>query len=49
MREPGAWFLGEANMCCLTSDTDLKAPLSPKDMALMDAMVQQAKKVGIAN
>lgn len=49
VREPGAWFLGEANMCCLTSDEGLKAPLSARDMALMEAMVDQARKVGIAH
>lgn len=49
VREPGAWLLGEANMCCLTSDAHLKAALSPRDKALMDDMVKQAKKVGIAN
>lgn len=49
IREPGAWFLGDANMCCLTSDHHLKGNLSPTETALLDAMVARAKKVGIAN
>lgn len=49
IREPGAWFLGDANMCCLTSDHHLKGDLSPAEKGLLDAMVAQAKKVGIAN
>ncbi|CAN8100717.1 unnamed protein product [Discula destructiva] len=49
IREPGAWFLGDANMCCLTSDSHLKEALSANEMRLLDAMVSQAKKVGIAN
>lgn len=48
IREPGAWFLGEANMCCLTTDNHLKGDLSVKDRALLDSMVAQARKVGIA-
>lgn len=48
IREPGAWFLGEANMCCLTSDRHLRHELSAQDRALMDDMVEQARKVGIA-
>lgn len=49
IRHPGAWFLGEANMCCLTSDTHLKGELSEKDKALMADMIKLARKVGIAN
>lgn len=49
IREPGAWFLGDANMCCLTSDHHLKGELSSREKGLLDAMVAQAKKVGIAN
>lgn len=49
IREPGAWFLGDANVCCLTSDSHLKGELSMQDKGLLDAMVAQAKKVGIAN
>lgn len=49
IREPGAWFLGDANMCCLTSDHHLQGELSPTEKGLLDAMVAQAKKVGIAN
>ncbi|KAJ4406623.1 hypothetical protein N0V82_010089 [Gnomoniopsis sp. IMI 355080] len=49
IREPGAWFLGDANMCCLTSDHHLQGELSPREKGLLDAMVAQAKKVGIAN
>lgn len=49
IREPGAWFLGDANMCCLTTDSHLKGALSSKERGLLDAMVAQAKKVGIAN
>lgn len=49
IREPGAWFLGEANMCCLTTDHHLKGDLSAQEKALLDAMVKQAKQVGIAN
>lgn len=49
LREPGAWFLGDANMCCLTSDHELLAELSQKDKDLLDAIVMRAKKVGIAN
>lgn len=48
IREPGAWFLGEANMCCLTSDRHLRHELSAQHRALMDEMVAQARKVGIA-
>lgn len=49
IREPGAWFLGEANMCCLTTDYHLKGDLSIQDRALLDMMVNQARKVGIAS
>lgn len=49
IREPGAWFLGEANMCCLTTDENMKSELSPREKELLDAMVKQARKVGIAN
>lgn len=49
IREPGAWFLGDANMCCLTTDHHLQGELSTAEKNLLDAMVAQAKKVGIAN
>lgn len=49
IREPGAWFLGDANMCCLTTDSHLKGALSAQEKDLLDAMITQAKKVGIAN
>lgn len=49
IREPGAWFLGEANMCCLTSDTNLQGALSARERELLDAMVAQARKIGIAS
>lgn len=48
IREPGAWFLGEANMCCLTTDNHLKGDLTERERALLDSMVAQARKVGIA-
>lgn len=48
IREPGAWFLGEANMCCLTTDNHLKGDLTEREKALLDSMVTQARKVGIA-
>ncbi|KAF3765259.1 family 71 glycosyltransferase [Cryphonectria parasitica EP155] len=48
IREPGAWFLGDANMCCLTTDHHLKGELSTQEKDLLADMVKQARKIGIA-
>jgi alpha 1,3-mannosyltransferase len=48
VREPGAWILGEGNMCCLTTDNHLYGILTPAEKELMDEIIAQARRVGIA-
>ncbi|KUI73433.1 Putative alpha-1,3-mannosyltransferase MNN14 [Cytospora mali] len=48
VREPGAWVLGEGNMCCLTTDNHLRGDLTVAEKELLNEMIKQAKKVGIA-
>ncbi|KIW34325.1 uncharacterized protein PV07_01110 [Cladophialophora immunda] len=48
IREPGAWQLEESNMCCLTTDAELKRDFSPDEKAILNMMIGQAKEVGVA-
>ncbi|KKY34979.1 putative alpha-mannosyltransferase [Diaporthe ampelina] len=48
VREPGAWILGDGNMCCLTTDNHLYGVLTPAEKELVDEMVAQARRMGIA-
>lgn len=48
VREPGAWILGEGNMCCLTTDNHLYGVLTPEEKELVDEMIAQAKRMGVA-
>lgn len=48
VREPGAWVLGDGNMCCLTTDNHLYGVLTPAEKALMDEIIAQARRMGIA-
>lgn len=48
VREPGAWILGEGNMCCLTTDNHLYGVLTPAEKELVDEMIAQARRMGIA-
>lgn len=48
VREPGAWILGEGNMCCLTTDNHLYGVLTPAEKELIGVMVEQARRMGIA-
>lgn len=45
IREPGAWQLGEANMCCLTSDPDKYFVLSEEDKAVLQMIMGRALEV----
>lgn len=49
MREPGAWVLGEGNICCLTTDHHLRGDLTATEMELLVEMIEKARKVGIAH
>lgn len=49
IREPGAWFLGEGNMCCLTTDNHLKGDLTGAEKELLNEMFKQARIVGIGH
>lgn len=48
VREPGAWILGEGNMCCLTTDNHLYGMLTTAEKGLIDEMIAQAGRMGIA-
>lgn len=48
VREPGAWILGEGNMCCLTTDNHLYGVLTSEEKELIDEMIAQARRMGIA-
>lgn len=48
VREPGAWILGEGNMCCLTTDNHLYGVLTTAEKDLVDEMIAQARRMGIA-
>lgn len=48
VREPGAWVLGDGNMCCLTTDAHLRGDLTPEERGLLGEIVEQARKVGVA-
>ncbi|POS80145.1 alpha-1,3-mannosyltransferase [Diaporthe helianthi] len=48
VREPGAWILGEGNMCCLTTDNHLYGMLTTAEKDLMGMMIAQARRMGIA-
>ncbi|KIV87284.1 hypothetical protein PV11_02839 [Exophiala sideris] len=47
IREPGAWQLEESNMCCLTTDPELKMDFSKDERALLESMIKQARDVGM--
>lgn len=49
VREPGAWVLGDGNMCCLTTDHHLKGDLTAAEKELLNEMIKQARSVGIAH
>jgi alpha 1,3-mannosyltransferase len=46
IREPGAWQLEEANMCCLTTDADKKFEFADWEKQLLLDMMAKAKEVG---
>ena len=48
IRDPGAWQLEESNMCCLTTDAELKRDFSAEEREILAMMVAQAKDVGVA-
>ncbi len=48
IRDPGAWQLEESNMCCLTTDAELKRDFSKAEKEILDMMIGQAKEVGVA-
>ncbi|KAJ0123197.1 lpha-mannosyltransferase [Diaporthe amygdali] len=48
IREPGAWILGDGNMCCLTTDHHLYGILTPAEKDLLEEMITVARKNGIA-
>ena len=48
-REPGAWQLAEANMCCLTSDADKKFDFSPKDKETLAMIMARAHEMGMGD
>lgn len=48
IREPGAWILGDGNMCCLTTDHHLYGVLTAAEKDLIDEMIVQARKMGVA-
>ncbi len=48
IREPGAWQLEESNMCCLTTDPDLKRDFTREEKDLLEMMIQQARDVGMS-
>lgn len=48
VREPGAWQLEESNMCCLTTDPDLKRDFTREEKDLLEMMIQQARDVGMS-
>lgn len=47
VRDPGAWQLEESNMCCLTTDADLKRNFSQEEKDILQMMINQAREVGI--
>lgn len=47
IRDPGAWQLEESNMCCLTTDADLKRDFSKEEKELLEMMIAQARDVGM--
>jgi alpha 1,3-mannosyltransferase len=47
IREPGAWQLEEANMCCLTTDADLKRDFTQNEKDILDMMIAQGREVGV--
>lgn len=49
IREPGAWILGDGNICCLTTDNHLKGDLTAEEKELIGEMIKQARKAGIAH
>lgn len=49
VREPGAWVLGEGNICCLTTDHHLRGDLTAAERELLGEMIKQARKAGIAH
>ncbi|ROW10524.1 hypothetical protein VMCG_02137 [Cytospora schulzeri] len=49
VREPGAWVLGEGNICCLTTDYRLKGDLTAAHRELLGEMIKHARKAGIAH
>ena len=48
IRDPGAWQLEESNMCCLTTDPELKKDFSKEERDILAMMIAQAKEVGVA-
>jgi hypothetical protein len=48
IRDPGAWQLEESNMCCLTTDPDLKKDFTQAEKDLLEMMIQQARDVGMS-
>ncbi|KAL1876299.1 hypothetical protein Daus18300_002927 [Diaporthe australafricana] len=48
VREPGAWILGDGNMCCLTTDHHLYGYLTAAEKDLIEEMIVQARKMGVA-
>ncbi|KIW63747.1 hypothetical protein PV04_08726 [Phialophora macrospora] len=48
IRDPGAWQLEESNMCCLTTDANLKRDFTPEERDILSMMIGQAKEVGVA-
>jgi hypothetical protein len=45
MREPTAWQLSEGNVCCLTSDPELRREISPEDAAFLEWLKEKAIEV----
>jgi hypothetical protein len=46
VRDPGAWQLEESNMCCLTTDAELKRDFSKQEKDTLQMMIHQALEVG---
>lgn len=49
IREPGAWQLAESNMCCLTTDADLRFDFSSKEKATLDMIMSRAHEMGMGD
>ncbi|ETI20826.1 hypothetical protein G647_07168 [Cladophialophora carrionii CBS 160.54] len=49
VRDPGAWQLEESNMCCLTTDAELKRDFTAQEKDVLNMMISQAKEVGVAS